>query len=115
MAGIGIKLKVSYDRLDAFAKQCTNVIDVYAPEDDHEKLLFEHLVEMRDMVEKKLQNNQEHYTINMGGSLALAMLQLWQRVPIGDDPYSNVFIDEVIEKVDKQSKSPLAKYRNRGK
>lgn len=111
MAGIGIKIKVSWDRLEAFAKQCTNVIDQYYPEDDHEKLLFEHLVEMRDMVQKKLLCNQANYTLNLGGSMALAMLQLWQRVPLGHDPYSKVFIDEVIQKVDKQSKSPTAKYR----
>lgn len=114
MARGGLSIKVSYDRLSAFGKQCTNIINTYYPEDEHEKLLYEHLIELNDIVHKKLIYDQQTYTITLTGSMGLALLQLWQRVPLGHDPYSKVFIDEVIHKIDKQSKSPAAKYRSRG-
>ncbi|OSZ79298.1 hypothetical protein CAP35_13880 [Chitinophagaceae bacterium IBVUCB1] len=115
MQKLRITIKVSHERLEAFSMQAGNVLMHYSPEDEHEKLLFEHLVEMQDAVQRKLQNEQKQYTISLTGSMSLAFMQLWTRVNISHDPYSRVFIDEVIGKIDKQSKSPVAKYRKHGK
>lgn len=90
----------------ALAAASRMLIGVYEPENDHEKLLYEHLVEMTHMMEEKLRKEQVQYSMKLTAPASLAFYQIWQQCNQYTDTYSQVIILETIKQIDKTSKAP---------
>lgn len=106
-----LKIKMSRDRLEAFHKQCGKAMEAYEPDNDHDKLLREFLVDMYLTLDSMLHKTQEKFTLKLSNAEALAFYQVWQQVPLDHCPYSKVLVDEALLQIDQFHKSPQNKYR----
>lgn len=106
-----LKIKLGRERLEAFYTQCGKLMEVYQPDNEHEELLREFLVDMYYTLEVMLNKDQQKFTLNLSNAEALAFYQVWQMVPLDHCQYTKVIVDEAIKQIDQFHKSPQNKYR----
>lgn len=80
-----------------------DLVHDYHPDNDHAKLLHEHIISMRDMWEKMYRKDQEKYTLSLPATEALAFMQTWNNAHLPFDPYTNNTILKIIGHIDKTS------------
>lgn len=99
-------IKMSRERLEAFARQNFNLIDVFDFKTDHDKLLREHIIDMHFRLQELLARPQQNkFTIKLSNAEAMAFYQVWNQVDLNHCPYSRVIVEEAIAKIDKHHKS----------
>lgn len=78
----------------------------YAVEDDTDRLLMHHLVEMRDEVAEKVRKRKPGCTMTMNSREALAFMMLWLRIDLsqGFGPLERQLMQEIINEIDAYQK-----------
>jgi hypothetical protein len=102
-----IKVKATFARLEAIYEIYEDLIAVYVPENDHERLLQEHAVAFWHKLEVMMNKRQDVYTMNVSPVEALSFLQLWGSQPMQLDAYAAVLINGVVAKLDNTSKNVI--------
>lgn len=99
-------IKMSRERMEAFARQNYNLIDVFEFKTDHDKLLREHIIDMHFRLQELLRRReQNNFSIKLSNAEAMAFYQVWQQVDLSHCPYSRVIVDDAVAKIDKYHKS----------
>jgi hypothetical protein len=101
-----VKIPLSHDRLEAVSFQYSQLLQAYQPENDHDRLLFECMIELSEKIGKTLLRDQGKYTLTLTSREALAFYQLWNQVDLSHDPYSRVIINSMIAEIHKASIDP---------
>jgi len=95
----GIRLRISGQRLAALLEICEEMLEEFIPKNEHQCLLREYLLELKQQVRDMLQRNQENYTLMLAGTAALAFSQLWRMLDIRTDKYANLIVGNLLEKL----------------
>lgn len=103
-----LEIKLSHERLEAFAKQYENVIEFYYPENEHETLLLECAKAMHHRLLILANKNQVNYTVKLNSIEAISLFQFWKEINIVHDPYSKLIIQQAIASIDQHHKSAKA-------
>lgn len=101
-----VQVRFTYERIEALFLQISNVKRVYYPENEHEQLLLEHMIDMGERLETLLNKNQMTFLVTFTGSEALAFMQIFKTTGLHHDPYSKVIVQETIAHFDQANKSP---------
>lgn len=107
-----MQLKMSRERLEAFARQNFNQISLLEEtKDEHEKLLREYMIDLHIRIRMMLEKQQMKFTIPLSNAEAMAFYQVWQKVDLRHCPYSRIIVEDAIGQIDKFHKSAQTKAR----
>jgi hypothetical protein len=95
----GIRLRVSYQRVEALCEICGEMLDEFKPDNDHRQLLHEYMMDLRSRLEEMLQREQDNYTLILAGPEAVAFYQLWNMLDIRHDKYAVLIVDNLLRKM----------------
>jgi hypothetical protein len=95
----GIRLRVSYQRVEALCEICGEMLDEFKPDNDHRQLLHEYMMDLRSRLEEMLQREQDSYTLILAGPEAVAFYQLWNMLDIRHDKYAVLIVDNLLRKM----------------
>jgi len=95
----GIRIRISYQRIEALVEICDEMLDEFRPANDHQQLLREYLIELRDKLQAMLVRNQELYTLILMGAETIAFYQLWNLLDISRDKYAILIVDNLLKKM----------------
>ena len=95
----GIRVRISHQRVTALRDICSDMLNTFQPENDHQVLLREYMLELRHKLQNLAAKNQETYTITLSGTEAIAFYQLWQTMDVQEDRYAALVIDGMIKKL----------------
>ena len=94
-----IRVRLSYQRVEALADVCTDMMDSFVPANDHHTLLREYMAELQYKLGKMIRQPQEAYTLSLSGTEAVAFYQLWQMLDIRHDKYATVIVETMLKKM----------------
>lgn len=94
-----IRMRVSHQRIEALSTLCREMLHEFAPADDHQLLLREHLAELHDKLRSMQARSQERYTLILMGTEITAFHQLWNLLGICDDEYVLMVVDNLLKKM----------------
>ena len=94
-----INIRISQQRVEALKEICEEMLEEFAPLNEHQQLLREHLVDLQDKLKEMLGRNQQNYTLSHSGSEAMAFYQMWQMLDISRDKYANLVVDNLLKKM----------------
>lgn len=92
-------MKMSGDRIAALYHLYDGLWGNYTPDNAHELLLYGHITELKDKLEKMVARDQAKYTLSFNGTEALAFLQLWDKKDIRLAPIQALMIQSVFDKL----------------
>jgi hypothetical protein len=95
----GIRLRISYQRIEALQEICGEMLDEFKPDSDHRQLLHEYMQELQYKLQDMLARNQENYTLMLAGPEAVAFYQLWNMLDIRHDKYAVLIVDNLLKKM----------------
>ena len=95
----GIRLRISQQRLEALKEICDEMLEEFAPVNEHQQLLKEYLAELHDKLEEMLKRNQNLYTLSHSGAESIAFYQLWHMLDISADKYAKLIVDNLLKKM----------------
>lgn len=95
----GISLRISQQRVEALREICEEMLEEFAPANEHQQLLREHLLELQYKLREMLGRNQQVYTLTHSGAEAIAFYQLWNMLDISRDKYASLIVDNLLEKM----------------
>lgn len=95
----GIGIRISHQRLEALLELCEEMLEEFAPGNDHQQLLREYLQELTKKLPAMLERGQLVYTLSLGGTEALAFYQLWHMLDISRDKYAQLVVDGMLKKM----------------
>ncbi|MES2701753.1 MAG: hypothetical protein V4649_03895 [Bacteroidota bacterium] len=95
----GIRLRVSYQRVEALHELCSEMLEEFVPVNDHHHLLREYMTELHDELSAMLQRKQHLYTLTLAGAATTAFYQLWHMLDIKHDKYACLVVDNLIKKM----------------
>ncbi|MCW3123769.1 MAG: hypothetical protein JWQ38_3261 [Flavipsychrobacter sp.] len=95
----GIRLRISQQRVEALKEICDEMLEEFAPANEHQHLLKEYLVELRHKLEEMLKRNQNLYTLSHSGAESIAFYQLWHMLDISADKYATLIVDNLLKKM----------------
>jgi len=95
----GIRIRISRQRIEALVEISDEMLEEFIPQNDHQQLLREYLLELRQRLKTLVERNQEIYTLVMAGSEAMAFYQLWNALDISRDKYANLIVDNLLKKM----------------
>ena len=94
-----IRLRISNQRVAALLEICDEMREEFKPANEHQLLLKEYLLELRDQLQEMLNRKQGIYTLILKGTEAIAFWQLWNMLDIRNDTYANLVVDNVLRKM----------------
>ncbi len=94
-----IRLRISAQRTEALQEICAEMQEEMETDTDHQRLLYEYMVELQEKLESMLQRNQENYTLMLSGTEATAFYQLWNHLDIRHDKYAEIIVDTLLKKM----------------
>ena len=71
----------------------------FEPVNDHQLLLKEYLLQLREKLQEMSHRNQEMYTLLLIGPEAIAFYQLWHMLDISRDKYAVLIVDNLLKKM----------------
>jgi len=95
----GIRVRVSHQRIEALHEVCGNMIEDFAPGNEHQRLLYEYMQELHHRLRGMLREEQYMHTLVLTSSEAAAFYQLWQMLDIRKDKYATIIVDSLIQKM----------------
>ncbi len=95
----GIRLRISCQRVEALLEICDEMLEEFRPQNDHQYLLREYMIELQHKLRDMLRKNQEMYMLVLVGAEAVAFYQLWGMMDIRNDKYATLIVDNLIEKM----------------
>jgi len=95
----GVRVRISQQRLEALKEICEEMLEEFAPVDEHQLLLKEYLLELLYKLQDMLKRNQYMYTLSHSGAEAIAFYQLWNMLDISCDKYANLVVDTLLKKM----------------
>ena len=95
----GIRIRISYQRLEALGEICGEMLEEFRPANDHHQLLREYLAELHEKLYAMLRRNQELYTLILMGAETTAFYQLWNLLDISRDKYAILIVDNLLKKM----------------
>ncbi len=95
----GIRLRISYQRIEALQEICGEMLDEFKPDNGHRQLLYEYMLELQQKLQEMLDRNQENYTLILAGPEAVAFYQLWNMLDIRHDKYAVLIVDNLLKKM----------------
>ncbi len=95
----GIRIRISHQRIEALLEICEEMLEEFTPQDEHQLLLHEYLLELQDRLCVMRTRNQDIYTLILAGSEAVAFRQLWNLLDISRDKYANLIVDNLLKKM----------------
>jgi len=94
-----IRVRISLQRLEALKEICDEMLDEFAPVNEHQYLLKEYLQELLHMLHDMLKRNQQNYTLHHSAAEATAFCQLWNMLDIRRDKYAEVIVGTLVKKM----------------
>lgn len=99
MAKRGIRIRISYQRVEALVEICSEMLEEFKPANEHHHLLREYLAELHEKLQDMLRRNQDLYTLILMGTESLAFYQLWKMLDISTDKYAILIVDNLLKKM----------------
>lgn len=95
----GIRIRISHQRIESLLEICEEMLEEFIPGNEHQQLLREYLVELKEEMANMLLRGQELYTLTLCGSAATAFYQLWNMLDISRDKYAKLVVNNLLEKM----------------
>lgn len=95
----GIGIRISHQRVEALLEICEEMLEEFIPVNEHQQLLREYLLELRNKLPGILKRSQEMYTLTLCGAESIAFYQLWNMLDISRDKYASLVVDSMLEKM----------------
>ena|ERR1035437_10364153 len=95
----GVRIRISQQRVEALKEICEEMLEEFAPVNEHQQLLREHLLELQYKLRDMLTRNQHIYTLSHSGAEAIAFYQLWNMLDISRDKYATLIVDNLLKKM----------------
>jgi hypothetical protein len=95
----GVNIRISQQRVEALKEICEEMLEEFAPANEHQQLLREHLLELQYKLTQMLGRQQQNYTLSHSGEEAIAFYQLWNMLDISRDKYANLIVDNLLQKM----------------
>ncbi|MEI8278681.1 MAG: hypothetical protein WCG87_02890 [Bacteroidota bacterium] len=95
-----IRIRISYERLEALQHICTDMLALFTPDNEHEQLLCEHLLELKQKIQKLLQRSQYRYMLYLTNTEAMAFHQLWHEQDLKHEPYHHIIVSSVVAHIE---------------
>ncbi len=95
----GIRLRICQQRLEALKEICEEMLEEFAPVNEHQQLLKEYLLELLYQLNDMLKRNQHMYTLSHSGAEAIVFCQLWNMLDISRDKYASLIVDNLLKKM----------------
>ena len=95
----GIRIRISHQRVAALLEICDEMTEDFEPVNDHQLLLKEYLLQLREKLQEMSHRNQEMYTLLLIGPEAIAFYQLWHMLDISRDKYAVLIVDNLLKKM----------------
>jgi len=97
-----VRVKMSGDRQAELYKLYDGLWGCYEPDNAHELLLYGHISELRDILERMADREQAKYTLTFTALQALAFVQLWEPKPYALTPLRALIIQSIFNELDKK-------------
>ena len=94
-----IRVQISCQRVEALLEICDEMMEEFAPVNEHQKLLREFLMELQKNLRDMLRRSQEEYVLALSGTEAMAFYQLWNQLDISHDKYATLIVDNLLQKM----------------
>lgn len=95
----GVRIRISLQRVEALQEICQEMLEEFAPANEHQHLLKEYLVELEYKLGDMLKRNQQLYTLSHSGAESVAFYQLWNMMDIRRDKYACLIVDNLLKKM----------------
>lgn len=95
----GVRVRISHQRVEALRELCEEMLEEFAPRNDHHHLLREYMAELHEELGKMAQRSQHLYTLTLSGPQATAFYQLWNLMDIKHDKYAVMIVDNLLAKM----------------
>ncbi len=94
-----IRVQISCQRVEALLEICDEMMEEFAPVNEHQKLLREFLMELQKNLRDMLRRSQDEYVLALSGTEAMAFYQLWNQLDISHDKYATLIVDNLLQKM----------------
>lgn len=102
---IELRIKLSRLQVESLYSLYNHFYTEYNPEGEHEKLLYEHLLEMHFKLQGLFNKHQGTYTLPLTATEAIAFFQTWNTIEV-HDKLADVTTRNIIALIDKKAKAP---------
>ncbi len=94
-----VRIRLSLQRLEALKEICDEMLEEFAPANEHQLLLKEYMMELQERLSVMLSRNQQLYTLTHSGAESVAFCQLWGMLDVSNDRYAQLIVDNLLKKM----------------
>lgn len=97
--------KLDKTKMESFCKALEFCDKYWVSEDDHEVLLYYHIIEIKEACQLKLFKRQKTYSISMTPAQTIAMLQIIGKFSLDYLRLEGLILQEIANDIDQYKKS----------
>ncbi len=109
---IELKIQLTKSKLEMLFALYNYYFDQYGPEDKHEQLLYEHLLQMHHKLQLQINKDQQKNTITFTAAEAVAFWQTWETIKV-KNTLADITVREIIAHIHKKSKNKISNGKKR--